>query len=54
MRELGREYKVAHTTILRIVQGASYKRPVGADSAHKSHGICPKCMEEKFPEKVTA
>ena len=28
--------------------------PVGADPKNVSHGICPECLKEKFPEKVTA
>ena len=28
--------------------------PVGARPERVSHGICPQCLEEKFPEKVTA
>ena len=27
--------------------------PVGAAPQRVSHGICPQCLEEKFPEKVT-
>ena len=28
--------------------------PVGAAPERVSHGICPRCLEEKFPEKVTS
>lgn len=28
--------------------------PVGAAPENTSHGICEKCLEEKYPEKVTA
>ena len=28
--------------------------PVGAPPERVSHGICPKCLEEKFPEKAAA
>lgn len=27
--------------------------PVGASPENVSHGICPQCLEEKFPEMVT-
>ena len=34
--------------------GVHMSGPVGADREHTSHGICEKCLDVEFPEKVTA
>ena len=52
MAQMMREREVIETVCAWC--GEHLAGPVGADAEHRSHGICPKCLEEQFPETVTA
>ncbi len=51
---LVREKEAADIETVCAWCGVHMSGPVGADREHTSHGICEKCLDVEFPEKVTA